>query len=48
MELNKVSWPTREQAVKATLIILFVTAISTLYVSGVDMVLAKLYLMLKG
>lgn len=48
MELNKVTWPTRQQAVRATLIILLVTAISTLYVSGLDVVLAKLYLMLKG
>lgn len=42
VELSKVVWPTREQTIKLTLMVILVTIAVGVFVSGVDFVLAKL------
>jgi len=41
-ELRKVTWPTRKQATKLTLIVLAVTLVMALFLGGVDWVFANL------
>lgn len=41
IELSKVTWPTREEAVKLTLIVLIVSAIIGAYVGGLDFLFTK-------
>jgi len=41
-ELRKVTWPTRQQATKLTLIVLAVTLVMALFLGGVDWVFANL------
>lgn len=41
-ELRRVTWPTRSTVVSASVVILFVVVMSTLYVTGVDLVFSKL------
>ncbi|MBT5953090.1 preprotein translocase subunit SecE [bacterium] len=48
LELQKVTWPTRQVVIKATLIILFIVAFSTVLVGGVDILFAKLIFLLKA
>ena len=42
MELAKVTWPTREETIKLTLIVLAVSAIIGLYVGGLDFLYTKI------
>lgn len=39
VEWNHVSWPTRHQAIQATIVTLGVTAVAALYLVGLDAVL---------
>lgn len=41
-ELQKVSWPTKEQTIGTTVVVLIVVALITAYLGGVDYVFAKL------
>lgn len=41
-ELNKVVWPTREQALNLTGIVLAVTVAMSLFLGGLDFIFAKL------
>lgn len=41
-ELSKVVWPSREQTVKFTLMVVLVTIVVGLFVAGIDFILAKL------
>ena len=41
-ELAKVNWPNREELVGSTLLVIVVTSIMSLYVFGIDFVLAIL------
>ncbi len=40
-ELKKVSWPTRQETIKLTLIVIIVSLIIGLYVGIIDVLLAK-------
>lgn len=40
-ELKKVVWPTRQQLIKLTLIVIFASLIVGLYIGGIDFVLTK-------
>jgi len=40
-ELKKVSWPSREEVVKMTLIVIGVSAIVSLFISGLDFIFTK-------
>lgn len=42
MELTKVTWPTRRETIKLTLIVLAVSAIIGLYVGGLDFLYTKI------
>jgi len=42
VELQKVKWPSHQQAVKLTLIIVFVSLVVGLYISGLDVIFTKL------
>lgn len=41
-ELKKVTWPTREQTIRLTLIVFIISLIVGLYVGIIDVLLAKL------
>lgn len=41
IELSKVTWPTRDEAIKLTLIVLIVSAIIGAYVGGLDFLYTK-------
>ena len=41
-ELGKVVWPTRQQTLKLTLIVILVSVIVGLFVGGLDFIFAKL------
>lgn len=41
-ELAKVSWPTRQEVIKLTLVVISVTIVIGLYVGGLDMIFTKL------
>ncbi len=42
VELSKVVWPSREQTVKLTLMVILVTVAVGLFVAGIDFILANL------
>ena len=42
VELGKVSWSTRDELITATWVVIFSTAILTLFIFGVDSVLSKI------
>ena len=41
-ELNKVSWPTREQVIKLTIVVVAVSLTIGIYVGGLDLILTQL------
>ncbi|HVZ58630.1 MAG TPA: preprotein translocase subunit SecE [Patescibacteria group bacterium] len=41
-EVKKVVWPTREQLIRLTFIVLFISIVVGLYIGGIDFVLTKL------
>ncbi len=41
-ELQKVVWPTREEAINLTIVVLFVTALMTALLGGVDLIFTEL------
>lgn len=41
-ELKKVSWPSREETLKMTIIVIITTVVVGLYVGGIDFGLTKL------
>mgnify|MGYP001042178950 CR=1 FL=1 len=45
-EMNKVAWPTRQQAIKLTLVVVGVTVTAAIFVGGLDYVFAKLITLL--
>lgn len=45
-ELKKVSWPSRQQTVNKTLLVLVVSIVLAIYLGGVDFVFQKLTTML--
>lgn len=42
-ELHKVTWPTKNQAVKVTVMVLVFTAFASVFLLGVDFVLGNVY-----
>lgn len=42
VELTKVAWPTRQQTLKLTLIVIIVTVSVGFFVGGIDLALTKL------
>ncbi len=47
-ELSKVIWPTREQAINLTLIVLVVMVVMALFLGGVDVIFSGLIQLLIG
>jgi len=47
-ELQKVTWPSRQVIIKASLIILFIVAFTTVLVGSVDILFARLIFLLKA
>lgn len=41
VELSKVVWPSRDQTIRLTLMVILVTVLVGLFIAGVDFVLAK-------
>jgi preprotein translocase subunit SecE len=41
-ELVKVTWPTRNEVTKLTMVVLFVSIIVSLYIGGLDFIFTKL------
>ena len=41
-ELKKVVWPTREQLLRLTFIVIFISLIVGVYIGGIDAILTKL------
>ncbi len=41
-ELNKVVWPSREQTIKLTTVVILVTIVVGVFIGGLDFLLAKL------
>lgn len=41
-ELKKVVWPTRDQLIRLTLIVISISVIVGLYIGGIDLALTKL------
>ncbi|MBH37482.1 preprotein translocase subunit SecE [bacterium] len=48
IELKKVTWPNRNTLIKSTILILALVVVLTSYVSGLDLVLSKLFYVLRG
>jgi preprotein translocase subunit SecE len=42
VELKKVSWPTRQQTVSATMVVIVITIIVSFFLGIVDVILARL------
>ncbi len=47
-ELKKVTWPTREDLFRSTLVIIVVVIVSALLVSGLDFTFSQVLSMVKG
>ena len=47
-ELGKVTWPTREDAIRLTTIVLVVLVISSILLGGLDFLFTRLFLRLFG
>lgn len=47
-ELRKVTWPTRQQAINLTIIVLGVTIVMAIFLGAVDLVFASIMLFLAG
>ncbi len=41
-ELSKVSWPTRQELISSTVVVLVITGISAVFIGMVDIVLSKM------
>lgn len=41
-ELKKVVWPTREQLIRLTFIVMFISVVVGLYIGGIDFILTKI------
>lgn len=41
-ELKKVVWPTRQDIIRLTLIVIFISVIMGLYIGGLDFIFAKI------
>ena len=41
-ELKKVVWPTREEVIRLTIVVLFISVVVGLFLGGIDIVLVKL------
>ena len=46
-ELKKVTWPNRDTLLKSTILILVIIIVLTIYVTGLDLVLSKLFYFLR-
>ena len=42
VELRRVTWPDRQKVTNASLVIVFIVVLTTLFVAGVDFVLARI------
>ena len=41
-EMNRVAWPDRQTVIASTVVVVFVLAVTSLYLGGIDLVFAKL------
>ena len=46
-ELKKVTWPNRDTLVKSTILILVIITVLTVYVTGLDLILSKIFYLLR-
>ena len=47
-ELKKVTWPNRDTLLKSTVLILIIIIVLTIYISGLDVLLSKLFTFLRA
>ncbi len=47
-ELRKITWPTREAAIKAMILVVAIMIFSTIFVGGLDVLFAKLFVLIRG
>lgn len=47
-EIKKITWPDQKTLVKATWLVVFVVGFYTLYITVLDMLLAELFILLRG
>lgn len=48
LELKRISWPTKQLVTKATILVLAIVTVSSLYVGALDALLTKIFFLLKG
>ena len=41
-ELGKITWPTRDEVIKLTIVVVFVSFIIGLYIGGLDLIMTKI------
>lgn len=41
-ELKKVVWPTRDELIRLTLIVIFISVLVGVYIGGIDLILSKI------
>ncbi len=47
-ELKRVVWPTRQEAIRLTMVVIFVSALVGVYIGGLDYIFAKIIALLLG
>lgn len=47
-EVRKITWPSKDVVIKATILVLGIVILTTAYVSGLDSIFTKLFLELKA
>lgn len=47
-EMKRVTWPSNDVVTKASILIVIIVCIATIYVGGLDVMFSKLFFMLKG
>lgn len=48
VELSKVTWPTRKESIRLSLVVIITSALVGLFIGGVDFVLTKLMSLILG
>jgi preprotein translocase SecE subunit len=47
-ELRKITWPTRDNAIKAMILVISIMIFSTIFVGGLDVLFARLFVLIRG
>jgi preprotein translocase SecE subunit len=47
-ELRKITWPTKDTAIKAIVLVISIMIFSTIFVGGLDILYTKLFVLIRG